>query len=60
MIKVRKGNVTYRIYDESQVQEFLNDGFKEVKQKKKTEAIILNTDEEDAEDKETTTKRRRN
>lgn len=31
MIKVRKENVTYRIYDESKVQEFLNDGFVEVK-----------------------------
>ena len=59
MIKVRKENVTYSIYDESKVQEFLNDGFVEVKPKKKAEPAMLN-DDEDMEDKETTTKRRRN
>lgn len=54
MIKVRKENITYRIYDESKVQEFLNDGFQVVKQKK--EPVIL-IDDEDIE--ETTTKRRK-
>lgn len=44
MIKVRKENVTYRIYDESKVQEFLNDGFVEVKPviNHKPEPMIIN------------------
>lgn len=58
MIKVRKENVIYRIYDETKVQEFLNDGFVKVEPKKKTEPVMLN-DDEDMEDKEISTKRRK-
>lgn len=39
MIKVRKGNVVYRLYDESKVASYQIDGFKVVKEKKQFDTL---------------------
>lgn len=55
MIKVRKGNVVYRLYDESKVASYQIDGFKVVKEKKqfdtlKTEAPKVEEPEKEEEE----------
>lgn len=39
MIKVKKGNVVYRLYDESKVASYQTDGFKVVKEKKQFDTL---------------------
>ena len=65
MIKVKKGNVVYRLYDESKVASYQIDGFKVVKEKKqfdtlKTEAPKVEEapKEEDVSDEQPKGKRR--
>ncbi len=55
MIKVKKGNVVYRLYDESKVASYQRDGFKVVKEKKqfdtlKTEAPKVEEPEKEEEE----------
>lgn len=57
MKKIRKGNVVYRIYDESKLGEYLNDGYKVVNEKAKTK---LETSLDDIDDIEETPKRKKN
>nr|DAK00254.1 MAG TPA: hypothetical protein [Bacteriophage sp.] len=57
MKKVRKGNVVYRIYDESKLGEYLADGYKVVEEKGKTK---LETSLDDIDDIEETPKRKKN
>lgn len=57
MKKVRKGNVVYRIYDESKRGEYLADGYKVVEEKGKTK---LETSLDDIDDIEETPKRKKN
>ena len=62
MIKVKKGNVVYRLYDESKVASYQIDGFKVVKEKKqfntlKTEAPKVEEPEKE-EDEQPKGKRR--
>jgi hypothetical protein len=57
MKKVRKGNVVYRIYDESKLGEYLTDGYKVVEEKGKTK---LETSLDDIDDIEETPKRKKN
>lgn len=57
MKKVRKGNVVYRIYDESKIGEYLADGYKVVEEKGKTKP---ETSLDDIDDIEETPKRKKN
>lgn len=57
MKKVRKGNVVYRIYDESKIGEYLADGYKVVEEKRKTKP---ETSLDDIDDIEETPKRKKN
>lgn len=54
MIKVRKGNVVYRIYDESKVNLYTQDGFKVIEKKRLNplKAEAPKTEEPEKEDAE--------
>lgn len=52
MIKVRKGNVVYRLYDESKVASYQIDGFKVVKEKKQFDTLKTETPKVEEPEKE--------